>query len=59
MPKWRTVSFVPGVTLNIEDSTSVEPTAKPYDIFPHGPSEYDLQSKENTSISKFISAYTE
>ena len=59
MPKWRTVSFVPGVTLNIEDSTSVEPTVNPNDIFPPRPSEYDLQSKENTSISKSISAYTE
>ena len=24
MPKWRSVSFVPGVTLNIEDSTSLD-----------------------------------
>ena len=44
MPKWRTVSFVPGVTLNIEDSTSVEPMVRPTDtyIFPPRSSEYDI-----------------
>ena len=42
MPKWRTVSFVPGVTLNIEDSTSVEPMVRPNDIFHPRSSEYDI-----------------
>ena len=32
MPKWRSVSFVPGVTLNIEDSTSLD-KAKSFSSF--------------------------